>query len=76
MVLQTVVAELLDAVVGTYGPFVIPVTLFAVGAVGYAVLVALGRAGPSAREVTSTQRPARTPDSEATDERDEQRRED
>lgn len=43
--LQTVVAEFIDGLVRAYGPFVIPVTLFAVGAVGYVVLVALGRAG-------------------------------
>jgi hypothetical protein len=29
----------------TFGPFVIPVAVFVAGLVGYAVLVALGRAG-------------------------------
>ncbi len=29
----------------TFGPFVIPVALFVAGLVGYAVIVALGRAG-------------------------------
>ncbi|SFR43775.1 hypothetical protein [Halogeometricum limi] len=47
-VLQTVVAELLDGLVNAYGPFVIPVLLFAVGAVGYLFLVAVGRAGLTA----------------------------
>lgn len=43
--LQTVVAEFLDGLVRAYGPFVLPVTLFVAGAVGYVVLVAIGRAG-------------------------------
>jgi hypothetical protein len=45
VLLQTVVARFLDWLVGSYGPFVIPVLLFAAGAVGYLVLVAAGRAG-------------------------------
>ncbi|SFR45192.1 hypothetical protein SAMN04487947_1601 [Halogeometricum rufum] len=45
LVLQTVVAEFIDGVVRAYGPFVIPVAFFVAGAVGYVVLVALGRAG-------------------------------
>ncbi len=34
-----------DALVETFGPFLIPVTLFVAGIFGYAALVALGRAG-------------------------------
>jgi hypothetical protein len=34
-----------DALLEVFGPFVIPVLLFALGIVGYLVLVALGRAG-------------------------------
>jgi hypothetical protein len=34
-----------DALVETFGPFLIPVALFVAGIVGYAALVALGRAG-------------------------------
>lgn len=34
----------LDALVSTFGPFILPVLLFAFGLVGYLVLVALGRA--------------------------------
>lgn len=45
VLLQTVVARFLDWLVGSYGPFVIPVLLFAIGSVGYLVLVAAGRAG-------------------------------
>jgi hypothetical protein len=45
LLLQTVVAEFIDGVVQAYGPFVIPVAFFVAGAVGYVVLVALGRAG-------------------------------
>jgi hypothetical protein len=41
----TALADALDALVNTFGPFVIPVLLFAVGAVGYAVLLVLGRWG-------------------------------
>lgn len=33
----------IDALVATYGPFVLPVLLFAFGLVGYWLLVALGR---------------------------------
>jgi hypothetical protein len=33
----------LDTLVGTFGPFLIPVVVFAVGAVGYGVLFALNR---------------------------------
>ncbi|RDI70745.1 hypothetical protein [Halopelagius longus] len=43
--MQSAVAELLDGVINAYGPFVIPVALFALGAVGYLFLVAVGRAG-------------------------------
>lgn len=32
-----------DAVWTTFGPFVVPVVLFALGVVGYALLYALGR---------------------------------
>jgi hypothetical protein len=32
-----------DAVWTTFGPFVVPVALFALGVVGYAVLYTLGR---------------------------------
>jgi hypothetical protein len=35
----------IDALIDVFGPFVIPVLLFAVGIVGYLLLVALGRAG-------------------------------
>lgn len=42
---MTAVADLLDGLVNTFGPFLIPVILFAVGLVGYGVLVWLGRAG-------------------------------
>ena len=35
----------LGALLGTVGPFVIPVALFVAGLVGYGVLVALGRTG-------------------------------
>jgi hypothetical protein len=45
LLLQTVVAEFIDGVVRAYGPFVIPVAFFVAGAVGYVVLVAVGRAG-------------------------------
>jgi hypothetical protein len=34
---------LLDTLVGTFGPFLIPVVVFTVGAVGYGVLFALNR---------------------------------
>ncbi|QCJ48120.1 hypothetical protein [Haloprofundus sp. MHR1] len=34
-----------DALISTFGPFVVPVLIFAVGTVGYLILVALGRAG-------------------------------
>ena len=34
---------LLESLVGTFGPFLIPVVVFTVGAVGYAVLFALNR---------------------------------
>lgn len=34
---------LLDALISTFGPFVIPVLLFGLGVVGYLLLVALGR---------------------------------
>lgn len=37
--------DALEALLRTFGPFVIPVALFVAGLVGYAVLVALGRAG-------------------------------
>ena len=33
----------LDALIQTFGPFVIPVILFALGVVGYLVVVALGK---------------------------------
>ncbi|MFC7203983.1 hypothetical protein ACFQJC_10685 [Haloferax namakaokahaiae] len=33
----------LDTLIGTFGPFIIPVLLFAAGVVGYLVLLALGR---------------------------------
>jgi hypothetical protein len=35
---------ILDTLVGTFGPFLIPVVVFAVGAVGYGLLFALNRA--------------------------------
>jgi hypothetical protein len=35
----------IDALIDVFGPFVIPVLLFAVGIVGYLLLLALGRAG-------------------------------
>lgn len=35
----------LTDLIGVFGPFVIPVVLFACGLVGYLVLVALSRAG-------------------------------
>lgn len=35
----------LESVVDLLGPFLIPVVVFAVGALGYAVLVLLGRRG-------------------------------
>jgi hypothetical protein len=35
----------IDALIDVFGPFVIPVLLFAIGIVGYLLLVALGRAG-------------------------------
>ncbi|WP_224270793.1 hypothetical protein [Haloprofundus salinisoli] len=35
----------IETLVSTFGPFVIPVLIFAVGIVGYLVLVTLGRAG-------------------------------
>ncbi len=35
----------LDALVRVFGPFVLPVLLFAAGVVGYLILVALGRVG-------------------------------
>ncbi|WP_224337395.1 hypothetical protein [Haloprofundus halobius] len=34
-----------EALISTFGPFVIPVLIFVVGIVGYLILVALGRAG-------------------------------
>lgn len=34
---------ILDTLVGTFGPFLIPVAVFTVGAVGYALLFALNR---------------------------------
>ncbi|MFC6825901.1 hypothetical protein [Halopelagius fulvigenes] len=43
--MQSAVAELLDGVLNAFGPFVIPVALFALGAVGYLLLVSVGRAG-------------------------------
>lgn len=33
----------LDTLIQTFGPFVIPVLLFALGVVGYLVVVAIGR---------------------------------
>jgi hypothetical protein len=42
-VLQSALAEAIDAVVGTFGPFVIPVALFVLGVVGYGCLLALQR---------------------------------
>jgi hypothetical protein len=39
------VFDLLGALLRIFGPFVIPVVVFVAGLVGYAVLVALGRAG-------------------------------
>jgi hypothetical protein len=41
----TGVAEALDALVNTFGPFVIPVLLFVAGLLGYGALVLLGRLG-------------------------------
>jgi hypothetical protein len=38
-------AAAVDAAVDTFGPFVIPATLFAVGLVGYLLLVTLTRLG-------------------------------
>ena len=35
---------LLDGLIGTFGPFVIPVVLFVIGLIGYLLLVALSRA--------------------------------
>lgn len=35
----------LDALLRTFGPFVIPVAVFVAGIVGYLTLVALGRTG-------------------------------
>ncbi|MFB6167464.1 MAG: hypothetical protein ABEJ43_01300 [Haloferacaceae archaeon] len=37
--------DALEALLRTFGPFVIPVALFVAGLVGYAGLVVLGRAG-------------------------------
>ncbi|WP_224450226.1 hypothetical protein [Haloprofundus salilacus] len=34
-----------EALISTFGPFVIPVLMFVVGMIGYLILVALGRAG-------------------------------
>lgn len=34
---------LLETLVGTFGPFLIPVVVFTIGAVGYAALFALNR---------------------------------
>ena len=34
---------ILDTLVGTFGPFLIPVVVFTVGALGYAVLFTLNR---------------------------------
>jgi hypothetical protein len=39
------VIDALEALLRTFGPFVIPVALFVAGLVGYGILVALGRAG-------------------------------
>ncbi|WP_199180605.1 hypothetical protein [Haloferax marisrubri] len=38
-----------DGLIETFGPFAIPVLLFAAGFVGYLVLVALGRTGRDER---------------------------
>ncbi|WP_191965871.1 MULTISPECIES: hypothetical protein [Haloferax] len=35
----------LDTLIQTFGPFVIPVVLFALGLVGYLLLLVLGRTG-------------------------------
>ena len=35
---------LLDGLIGTFGPFVIPVLLFVIGLIGYLMLVVLSRA--------------------------------
>jgi hypothetical protein len=36
---------IVDAVIETFGPFLIPATVFAVGAVGYGLLILLSRYG-------------------------------
>jgi hypothetical protein len=43
VVLQSALADAVDAVVGTFGPFVIPVALFVLGVVGYVALLFLQR---------------------------------
>lgn len=43
--MQSGVAEAIDGVLNTFGPFVVPVALFAAGVVGYLFLVTIGRAG-------------------------------
>jgi hypothetical protein len=40
---------MLDALVRTFGPFLLPATVFAVGVVGYVLLYALTRSGDGAR---------------------------
>ncbi|QIB73827.1 hypothetical protein GL213_09995 [Halogeometricum borinquense] len=68
--LQTVVAEFIDGFVRAYGPFSIPVLLFTVGAVGYIVLVVLGRAGVEARHSKGEQmRPGTASETADDDER-------
>lgn len=43
--MQSGVAEAIDGVLNTFGPFVVPVALFAAGVVGYLFLLTIGRAG-------------------------------
>lgn len=43
--MQSGVAEAIDGVINTFGPFVVPVALFAAGVVGYLFLLTIGRAG-------------------------------
>ncbi|ERH04011.1 MAG: hypothetical protein A07HR60_00799 [uncultured archaeon A07HR60] len=43
--MRMLVEGVIETVIGLFGPFVIPVGVFAAGLVGYLILVYLGRAG-------------------------------
>jgi hypothetical protein len=58
----------IDPLVETFGPFVFPVLLFVGGLIGYALLVALGRAG-----LIDAGGPEREPESEAAPETETER---